>query len=197
MGIFITIDGPNGVGKSTFIEFLSSMISKKYKVYITKEPTNTEFGIKLRKNEENQQGLEYAKLIAEDRKVHVKEEIESAKNKNDIILCDRYIDSSLVFQVYDGLSMDEVWALNSQITIPDISIILLAKPELLEERLNARKYLTHYEKTMTRTEEVERYKEASDFLIKKGFNVIIYENNFMEDQKSNIKNALSSIINLL
>lgn len=41
MGIFITIDGPNGVGKSTFIELLSSMISKKYKVYITKEPTNT------------------------------------------------------------------------------------------------------------------------------------------------------------
>ena len=51
MGFFITVEGPNGVGKSTFIKKLEEVFSSKYKIYVTREPSDTEFGNYVKKNE--------------------------------------------------------------------------------------------------------------------------------------------------
>ena len=67
MGIFITVEGPNGVGKSTFIKRLEEMLSSEYMVFLTREPSNSNFGNYVRKNEEMLGGEAYAYLIAADR----------------------------------------------------------------------------------------------------------------------------------
>ncbi len=112
MGLFIAFDGPNGVGKSTLIDKLVSRLNESYIVYATKEPSDSELGKRVRKNEENIRGLEYAKMISEDRKWHITNEILPQKAKCDIVVSDRYIASSLALQAFEGVSLDDIWALN-------------------------------------------------------------------------------------
>ena len=81
MGIFITVEGPNGVGKSTFIKRLEEMFLSKYMVFLTREPTNTNFGNYVKKNEEMLEGEAYAYLIAADRCYHLKNYIEPELDK--------------------------------------------------------------------------------------------------------------------
>ena len=49
-GIFITVEGPNGVGKSTFIYSLSRLLGQEYSIYTTKEPTESGFGEYVKQN---------------------------------------------------------------------------------------------------------------------------------------------------
>lgn len=181
MGCFITIEGPNGVGKSTFIHLLEEHLLKYKKVYTTKEPSTTSFGKYVQSNEGNLSGKSYAHLIAADRCYHIENFIMPNLKKYDIVLCDRYIESSLVLQYYDGVDLDYIWDLNKTFLVPDISLILTANIQVIEKRLNERQVLTAFEKRMTRKMEIELYLQAADFLKKKGFNIFNYTNNSKED----------------
>ena len=55
-----------------------------------------------------------------------------------IVVCDRYIDSSFVLQGFDGVSEEQIWELNKSFLRPDLNIILLADPEILQKRLQKR-----------------------------------------------------------
>lgn len=184
--MFITIEGPNGVGKSSFIEALVDSVNDQFSVYCTKEPTDTEFGRMVRINEKELRGIEYAKMIARDRKDHLNNEIIPMLEKYDIVISDRYIESSMVLQVYDEVSVDEVWKLNKNFMIPDISIIILASEDVIQKRLYERDTMTYFEKCMTRKEEINLYRKAGDFLSDKGFNIVELTNNKMEDLRDNL-----------
>ena len=196
MGIFITVEGPNGVGKSTFIKRLEEMLSSEYMVFLTREPSNSNFGNYVRKNEEMLGGEAYAYLIAADRCYHLKNFIEPELEKGKIVISDRYIESSLVLQEYDGVKIDDIWRLNCNFIIPDLSIILLATEEILKCRLLERNELTRFEKKMTRRDEIERYIKAAKFLKVKGFNVVIFYND-TELELSNSLNDVKEFINNL
>lgn len=196
MGIFITVEGPNGVGKSTFIKRLDEMLSSKYMIFLTREPSNSNFGYYVKNNEEMLEGEAYAYLIAADRCYHLKNFIEPALAKEKIVISDRYIESSLVLQGYDGVKIDDIWRLNCNFMVPDLSVILLGTEETLESRLYERSELTRFEKKMTRREEVERYIKAADFLKSKGFNVVTFFNNTESELKNSLNSVKEIIINL-
>ncbi len=196
MGIFITVEGPNGVGKSTFIKRLEEMLSSKYMVFLTREPSNSNFGNYVKKNEDLLEGETYAYLIAADRCYHLKNFIEPELDKGKIVISDRYIESSLVLQEYDGVKTEDIWRLNCNFMVPDLSIILLGEEEILKCRLLERDELTRFEKKMTRRDEIERYIKAAEFLKAKGFNVVTFYNNTELDLRNSLNYVKKFIINV-
>lgn len=196
MGFFITVEGPNGVGKSTFIKRLEKMLSSENEILLTREPSNTKFGNYVKKNENMLEGETYAYLIAADRCYHLKNFIEPALDNGKTVISDRYIESSLVLQCYDGVDINDIWRLNCSFLVPDLSVILLGKEEILERRLSKRRELTRYEKKMTRRDEIEGYIKAADFLERKGYNVVVFYNNTELELEHSLNSIKEIILNL-
>lgn len=196
-GVFISVEGPNGTGKSTFIRELSTKLSEHFPVALTREPTETPFGEFVKRNEGALKGMEYARLIWADRYYHVRRFILPNLAEKKIVISDRYIESSIVLQGFDGVLADQVWELNKNFIIPDISIILLADDKLLAERLQQRDALSDFEKRMTRHQEIEGYRAAVDFLAGKGFRHLIFQNGTKADLKRSIIEVFDVIMSTM
>jgi len=176
--MFITFEGPNGVGKTTVLDgVLSELLATGLDTIKTKEPTKSSLGEFFKNAEESHRGDCLACLAAADRYFHVEQEIVPALSAGKIVLSDRYVESSLVLQRLDGCDLEFVWNLNSRIPIPDISIILVAEVEILAERLLARrKQLSRFELGEERNKEALFYREAATFIAERGFNVLLLNN---------------------
>lgn len=196
-GVFISVDGPNCVGKSTFIGALSEKLNAIASVYTTREPSPSQYGDFVKRNEQHLEGLRYAHLLWSDRYFHIEKYILPQLKSGKVVLCDRYIESSLVLQKFDGISTETIWDENKEFLVPDISVVLFAKPEVLEKRLQERKCLSSFEKRMTRKQEVEGYREAIDFLSKKGFRHLILENNTSDDLERNVSEVYNQFSSLM
>lgn len=196
-GIFVTVDGPNGAGKSSFVDALSKKLSALFPVYTTREPSPTQFGDFVKNYEHHLNGAAYAQLIWSDRLFHLEKIVLPALESGKVVICDRYIESSFVLQGFDGVPVDKIWELNKDFMMPAVSVILHANPELLEERLFRRNYLTNFEKRMTREQEVYSYNRAVDFLSRKGFRFLLLENNTVEDLDRNISEVYDRICSLM
>lgn len=196
-GIFITVEGPNGAGKSSFIDGLASKLSTYTTIYLTKEPSPTEFGDFVKRYEHHLSGEVYARLIWSDRYYHVEKYVIPKLNLGKVVISDRYIESNFVLQGFDGVSNDTIWSLNQDFIIPDISIVLLADPKLLDKRLSQRDFLTAYEKKMTREQEVDAYHKTMAFLAPKGFHFLVLDNNTVEDMGENISEVCNRVLSLM
>jgi dTMP kinase len=175
--MFVTFEGPNGVGKSSLLNGVANrLIQMGFNVFPTKEPTSSPLGQFVRVAEEIYQGRTLACLVAADRYFHLESEILPALQAGKIVLSDRYVESSLVLQRFDGLDLEFIWSLNSQIYIPDLSVILTASVEILEQRLSQRSSFGRFERTKSRAEELNYYLEAAEFLSKRRFNILILDN---------------------
>ncbi|MBI3633212.1 MAG: dTMP kinase [Candidatus Vogelbacteria bacterium] len=176
--VFITLEGPNGVGKTTVINTVSEKLFELgFDVFLTKEPTKSNLGDFLKNSEESYQGKCLACIAAADRYFHIEQEVLPALSKGKLVISDRYVESSLVLQRLDGCTIEFIWGLHSQIFIPDLSIILVAKPLILSQRLAARKSkLSRFEKTETRERELRFYRQAGKFLSQHDFNVLVLKN---------------------
>lgn len=100
-GRLISFEGPEGVGKSTQIELLSSYLKKKgHSVYLTREPGGTPLGEKLRKlfKTEEMDPVTELLIVEASRAEHVRKVLKPRLEAGEIILCDRYQESSLVYQ---------------------------------------------------------------------------------------------------
>jgi len=195
-GIFITFEGPNGVGKSSLLNGVANQLTRLgIDVFRTREPTLSPLGQFVRNSEENFQGRTLACLVAADRYFHLENEILPALREGKIVLSDRYVESSLVLQRLDGLDLEFIWSLNSQIYIPDLSVILTAPVEILEQRLSQRSLFGRFERTKSRADELKYYLEAAKFLSKHGFNILLLDNgNIPLDQ--NIERVVREILKL-
>lgn len=104
MGFFITFEGGEGSGKTTQLEKLAQALEKKgFPVLKTREPGGSVIGAKIRQilldgNHEDLHPLTELLLYAADRAQHVREVLRPALAQNKIILCDRYQDSTDVYQ---------------------------------------------------------------------------------------------------
>lgn len=185
MGIFIAIDGPNGVGKTTLIRLIERKLSETHSVIITKEPSDTPFGNKIRENEESVRGVEYARLIANDRQNHICNEILPVLKTKKIIISDRYIASSLALQFLDGVSLEDIWTLNKDFLKPDLYVVLSAEPHILEKRIDKRNMLTFFEATKSRRDEMKAFYQAYDYLILNGWALTLLNNNDNEQLEYN------------
>ena len=118
-GIFITIEGPEGAGKTTVLKLVGeSLKNLGLDVVLTREPGGIPIAEQIREvilNKENiaMDGRTEALLYAAARRQHLIEKVVPALNTGKIVLCDRFIDSSLAYQGYArGLGIDEVYSIN-------------------------------------------------------------------------------------
>lgn len=112
-----------------------------------------------------------------------------------IVFSDRYIESSLALQRLDGLDIKFIWSLNSQICIPDLSVILTAPVKILEQRLSQRSSLGRFERTKSKLDELNYYLEAGKFLLKRGFNILLLDNG-ATPLDENVKKVVQKILTL-
>jgi dTMP kinase len=140
-GLFITFEGPEGSGKSTHIRRLQQWLEKQgHKCLITREPGGTGIAETLREivkyhNKDEQIYDETELLLFEaSRAQHVRHLIKPALERGEIVLCDRFADSSTAYQGYArGLGPDTVRSLNAYAIgdcVPDLTLILDVPPEI-------------------------------------------------------------------
>ncbi|CAM3254154.1 dTMP kinase [Filibacter tadaridae] len=138
-GKFITFEGPEGAGKTTVISKLFDFLKEEgWSVIITREPGGIRIAEKIRgiilDNEHVEMDAKTeALLYAAARRQHLVEKIIPALDKGFIVLCDRFIDSSLAYQGHArGLGIDEVLSINEFAignTIPDLTVFFDIDPE--------------------------------------------------------------------
>lgn len=170
---FIVVEGINGSGKSSLIKKLDALFSALHIPFIlTKEPGGTELGLEIRRilldrpHPINNPITELL-LFSADRSEHVDSVIKPAIKDNKVVVCDRYIFSTLAFQGYGHkLSLDTLEALNSIATgglLPDLVILLDLTPEEgLKRNHSANK--TH--------DEFENYDIAFHERVRNGFRLL-------------------------
>jgi hypothetical protein len=123
-GLFVAVDGPDGVGKTTTIDALvRQFASRGLAVHRTTEPSPTPLGDFIRRAQESYRGVALACLVAADRYHHVATEIAPRQDAGQIVVCDRYIASSLVLQRMDGVDLDFIWQLNRHAPSPDLTVV--------------------------------------------------------------------------
>ena len=150
-GIFITFEGGEGSGKSTQINFLSKMFTEQNISHIvTREPGGTEIGEQIRRillqgNTKKLDSYSEYLCFAASRREHLKKIILPALAKNKIVICDRFLDSSYVYQGMVG-GLDEEIILNIHDNFcfkkyPDLTILLNVNPKVGLERKNRSKLI--------------------------------------------------------
>jgi len=146
-GLFITLEGGEGAGKSTQARLLAQAIALRgIPVTLTREPGGTAGAEAIRKLllDPAQQWTPRtdALLFAAARGEHVAKLIEPALGDGEWVVCDRYIDSSRAYQGGHGtLSDDDVMAMHvigSEGLMPDLTFLLEAESEAVQARLLAR-----------------------------------------------------------
>lgn len=186
--LFISFDGPNGVGKSTIVQEISSLLSLEgYDVFLTKEPTNSHIGSLIRNSEEldSLRGKPLACLIAADRHAHIQAEIKPNIQQNKLVITDRYIPSSLALQNMDGVSMEYIWNINEGFLYPDILFFIYADETNILTRMEYRSHKTRFEREYTPLQELEFFKKAEKYLSQQGLNCISIQNNEGSEQAVN------------
>lgn len=165
-GLFIVIEGPNGVGKTTAASLLVQRLRERQDVpvHLTTEPSNTPLGRLLRSSEAVLHSRALALAIAADRYAHLESEVVPLLDEGHVVVSDRYVQSSLVLQRLDGLSAGEIWRYNAYVLPPTVSFYLEDKPEVIRQRLEGRSALSRLELTGSPDRELLLYQEAMDFL---------------------------------
>jgi dTMP kinase len=135
-GRLVTLDGPGGVGKSTTLGVLAEVMrGRGAEVHTTIEPSTSALGRFTRANADHIRGRALACLVAADRYDHIRTEIQPRLDAGDVVICDRYLASTLVVQRLDGVPEPFLLALNAGIVLPDLAVILTADPPTIAKRL--------------------------------------------------------------
>lgn len=144
-GLFISFEGIDGVGKSTQADLLETWLSEQGKIVVrTLEPGGTDVGVEIRKILLHHKGdlapRAEAALFAADRAHHVASKIRPALERGEIVITDRYFDSSVAYQgAGRDLSRTEVrdlslWAVGG--LLPQLTVLLDLPAEEARARRN-------------------------------------------------------------
>ncbi|MDN6731562.1 MAG: dTMP kinase [Atopostipes suicloacalis] len=134
-GLFITVEGPDGSGKTSLVKELSRELEKIIKVplIITREPGGSNIAEKIREviidpNHPEMDDRTEALLFAASRRQHIIEKIKPALNAGKVVLCDRFVDSSIAYQgAGREIGVSEVASINQFATedlTPDLTLYL-------------------------------------------------------------------------
>ncbi|KFL42310.1 thymidylate kinase [Lysinibacillus sp. BF-4] len=144
--MFITFEGPEGAGKTTILARIATRLKELGEVLVTREPGGIKIAEKIRAVILDPEHVEMderteALLYAAARSQHYFERVAPALQQHKIVLCDRFIDSSLAYQGYArGLGIKEVLKIN-QFAIgnimPDITILFDIEPAVGLARIAA------------------------------------------------------------
>jgi len=131
-GRLITVEGVEGAGKSTQVETLQAYLGARgVSVLATAEPDGTPLGASIRRvlgEVDRVTHLTEALLFAASRAEHVQRVIRPALAAGQVVLCDRYVDSTVAYQGYGrGISLETIAQLNRLATegcLPDLTLVL-------------------------------------------------------------------------
>ena len=145
-GLFISLEGPDGSGKSTQIEFLKTYFEELgLPCVFTREPGGTPISEKIRaiildKENSEMDDMTEALLYAASRAQHVAEKIRPALSEGKIVICDRYVDSSIAYQGGGRQMGSQVAEINAYATMgcmPDLTILIEVDPRVGKKRIAA------------------------------------------------------------
>lgn len=145
--MFITIEGPEGSGKSSVTKKVAERLEKEgYEVIMTREPGGTPIAEQIRnvildKANTKMDGMTEALLYAASRRQHLVEKVWPLSKEGKIVISDRFLDSSLAYQGgARGLGIDKILALNMYATdgyFPDLTLLFDVAPEIGLARIAA------------------------------------------------------------
>ncbi len=143
--MFITFEGPEGSGKTSVIKNVYDYLTKRgYEVILTREPGGTPIAEEIRnvildKKNTNLDARAEALLYAASRRQHLVEKVWPALKEGKIVLCDRFLDSSLAYQGgARGIGVEEILNVNLFATegfYPDLTFLLDIEPSLGLKRI--------------------------------------------------------------
>lgn len=143
-GRFITFEGIDGAGKSTHIDFVTTLLrEQKRQVIVTREPGGTPLAEKLRELllHERMHPETEALLMFAARKEHLSQVIEPALARGDWVISDRFTDASFAYQgAGRGLAREKLIELENWVHAhlqPDLTILFDISPEIAQARLEA------------------------------------------------------------
>ena len=147
MSLFVTFEGGEGSGKSTVLKQVNEiLLSEGHSTLLTREPGGTPISEQIRnvildKANTSMDPRTEALLYAASRRQHLVEKIWPALKEGKIVLCDRFLDSSLAYQGgARGLGMDEILEVNRYATegqFPDITLFFDLDPSIGLQRIAA------------------------------------------------------------
>ncbi len=153
-GFFISFEGGEGTGKSTQVRLLANKLTERGSlVHITREPGGTELSEKIRnilKTSSNVDPITEMLLMFAARREHFIKSIYPLLKQGYVIICDRFYDSSLVYQgILKNIPIEQIMQLK-EITLksfePDFTVILDLPPSIAKERIQHRQlYLDDYD----------------------------------------------------
>ncbi len=205
-GLFITFEGNDGSGKSSVIEAIrSELTTLGYEVVYSREPGGSKVAEKIREVilDVDNLGMDdktESLLYAASRREHIKKTVLPALEEGKIILCDRYIDSSLAYQGYArGLGIDEVYNMNLYATeglLPDLTLLVCVRPEI---GLNRIKSNNRGELDRLELEKLEFHNKVYEGYLEvaKKFNDRIVVINGEESREKVRESALSVVMNFI
>jgi dTMP kinase len=136
---FITFEGGEGSGKTTIINRLMQELKDNHiRAFQSREPGGSKISEEIRKvilsvDNTKMDYITEALLYAASRRQHLEEILKPALKDGYLVICDRYVDSSLAYQGYArGLGIDEVYKINYYATgglLPDLTIFIDVNPE--------------------------------------------------------------------
>ncbi len=127
------------MGKSTAARMVvDTLAAAGLPMHATAQPSGAPLGELARRGTATYRGMALACLCAADRHHQLEVEIKPALRQGKVVVCDRYVASSLALQGLDGLPSDTVWQLNHGIYCPDLTVILNGDPQVIDARLRGR-----------------------------------------------------------
>ncbi len=174
-GLLVSIDGPGGVGKSTLTTQLAAQLTRNgVPAHATTEPSPSPLGDFTRHAPDRYHGLVLACLVAADRYHHLETAIQPHLAAGEVVICDRYVPTSLVLQRIDGVDPGFIWQLNRHAPPPDLAVVLRANPAVLAARLAARGAHTRFERGPGASEvESHLYQQATERLQTAGWPLLL------------------------
>jgi dTMP kinase len=171
-GLFITFEGPEGSGKSTQLRRIAARLREEGRTVLeTAEPGGTAIGMQIRrvlldsKNLEMRPTTELLLMFAA-RAQNVDEAILPALSRGEIVLCDRFTDSSLVYQgIARGLGAEVVYEVDRiacRGLVPDLTIVVDIATELGLERAHGRNRKTHHVETRIDEQAIGFHRKVRD-----------------------------------
>lgn len=206
-GFFITFEGIEGSGKSTQIKLLASYLKKNFskKIFLTREPGGTKISEKIRSlviNDLNDKSnpLTELFLLFAARAEHF-DLIKKKLKQNYIVLCDRYIDSTVAYQHYTGsISLKDINYLqllldNNQ--KPNLTVLLDLDPKIGKQRIIKRnKKLDRFDKESVKKMDLIRRAFLKIHRLNKK-RIVLVSNNLSKNQvRNNIRKIVLKYLNI-
>ena len=201
-GLFIVFEGGEGSGKSTMLHRVAEWLrGVNIECITTREPGGIKISEDIReiildKDNTNMDSRTEALLYAAARRQHLIEKVVPAINDGNIVLCDRFIDSSLAYQGYArNLGIDEIYNINKFAIdeyMPDLTLFFDLNPEEGLRRINN-----------DNNREVNRLDlEKMDFhyKVREGYNILLerYKNRIVRiDASKSIDEVFNEVKNIL